>query len=40
MAQLECEIKILVDQALVTKQTMLKRAEHIRKLERTMRAFC
>ena len=40
LAQLEWENKIPLDQAVVTKQTMLKHAEHTRKLERTMRATC
>ena len=40
LAQLEWENKILLDQAVVTKQTMLKHAEHIRKVERTMGAIC
>ena len=40
LTHLEWEDKILLDQAIVTKQTMLKHAEHIRKLERTMRAIC
>ena len=40
LAQLECENKILLDQAVVTKQTMLKHAEHLHKLQRTMRATC
>ena len=39
LAQLEWENKILLSQAVVTKQTMLKHAEHIRKVERTMRAI-
>ena len=39
LAQLEWGNKILLNQAVATKQTMLKFAEHIRKLERTMRAF-
>ena len=38
LAQLDWEDKILLDKAVVTKQTMLKHAEHISKLERTMRA--
>ena len=32
--------KILLDQGIVTKQTMLKHAEHICKMERNMRAIC
>ena len=40
LAQLERDNKILTDQAVVTKQTMLSHAEHIRSLERTMRAIC
>ena len=40
VTQLERENKILLDQAVVTKQTMLKHAERILKLERTMRAIC
>ena len=40
LAQMGLENKILLDQAVVTKQTMLKHAEHIRKLERTRRAVC
>ena len=40
LAQLECSNKILLDQAVVTKQTMLKHAEHIRKLKRTLWAIC
>ena len=40
LAQLEWENKILLDQAVVTKQTMLKHAEHISKLAQTMRAIC
>ena len=40
LAQLEWEDRILLDQAIVTKQTILKHAEHICKLERTMRAIC
>ena len=37
LVQLEPENKILLDQAVVTKQAVLKHAEQIRKLERTMR---
>ena len=40
LAQLACENKRLLDQAFVTKQTMVKHAERIRKLERTVRAIC
>ena len=39
LAQLEWENKILLDQAVVTRETMLKHAEHIRKVEQTMRAI-
>ena len=40
LAQLQWEKQILLDQALRNKQMMLKHAEHIRKLDRTMRVIC
>ena len=40
LAQLDWENKIVLDQAVVTKQRILNHAEHIRQLERTLRAIC
>ena len=40
LAQLEWENTFLLNQAVVIKQTMLKHAEHIPTLERTLRAMC
>ena len=40
LAQPELENRILLDQAVMAKQTMMKHAEHIRRLEETMHAIC
>ena len=38
--ELEWENKILLDQPVGAKQTLIKHTEHIRKLERTLRTIC